>query len=39
MKHETPKNKFFFENSCEDYLSPFNWIDIPNVAILIEENF
>ena len=33
-----PKNKVSFENSCEDYLSLSNWMDIPNVLVLIEES-
>ena len=28
----------FSENTCEDYLSLFNWMDILNVVVLIEEN-
>ena len=27
-----------FENSCKDNLSLFNWMDIPNVVVLTEEN-
>ena len=33
-----PKNKVSFENICEDYLFLFNWMDLPNVVALIEEN-
>ena len=28
-------NKVSVENSCEDYHAFFNWMDIPNVAVLI----